>query len=139
VDSTAHSLVEVNGQDLGPHGKGQRITAQARAQIDDHRTRESSGFVPGDRFRSGLLDSGRLDPHPLAALELHPRFLAGPRQANGGGNSRGRGQLAQSLEIRRQNRSNFGDLLEQAATGEGGQDPGLGFGGLGQGARGLLD
>ena len=85
TESTAHALIEIDGQNVGPRGKRQRIAADAGAEIDDQRTRESSGFVPGDRFRGGLFDAGRLDPHPLAALELDRCLAPGLDQADRGG------------------------------------------------------
>jgi len=138
LDSAAHARVEVDGQDIGPRGQRQRITADPRAQVNDQRTGESSGFVPGDRLRRGLLDCGRLDPHLLTALELHLRFLTSPGQANGSGDGRGRGQFSKSFQVRRPDRSNLGDLSEQAASGLGRQDPGLGPGVPRAGARALL-
>ena len=96
TESPAHPLIEIDSQDVGPSGERQRIAADAGAEIDDQWTGESTGFVPGDRFRGGLFDGGRLDPHSLAVLELERRLCAGLGQANRGGNGRGRGLLSEA-------------------------------------------
>jgi len=70
-ESTAHTYVAINGQDVGPSGQRQRIAADPRAEVDNQRPVESSRLMPGDGLRSGLFDPRRLDPHLLAALELH--------------------------------------------------------------------
>jgi len=137
TDSTAHARVKINGQDVRPCCQRQRIAADPGAQIDDKARCESSGLVPGDRFRRGLLDAGRLDPHLLPELELRRRFQARPGQPNGGSNGSRRGQLSKPFQIRRPDRSNPGDFSEQAATGLGRQDPSLRIDVRRAGARGL--
>jgi len=137
-DPTAHARIEVNSQNIGPPGESQRIAADSRTEIDDQRTRETSGFIVGDEFRRALFDSDRIDPHLLAALELRRGLATALGQADCGGDRLGRSQFPKPGYVRGTDRSDFRNRGQQARTRLGRQDPGLGIDGARRGSRRLV-
>ena len=76
-----------------------------------------------DRLGRRLLDPDRLDPHPIASIELLGRLPPRHRESDCSGDGPRRGELPQPGEVRRADRSNRRDLGEQALARIGRQDP----------------
>ena len=70
ADPPAHPGIPVDGEDPGSLSQSNRVAADPRAEIHDDRGIKPPGLVAGDELGGRLLDAGRLDPHPRAALEL---------------------------------------------------------------------